>query len=247
MIWKPGLRMVQIVGSERRANRVENLQQWLREGKNKWWGLDRTRMRWWQMEKLVTDVEKSQEQMEADRNRSSSIYCAQAKEIEQCSQDEQLVFQFTGLHNWRDVAYKTLRSVGWEPTCAYEDTIFPCREGKEGIKWDMLTFVEETETTKKVNDKGMDVYVYECYQQEGLVMAVTLVMSQGHWVWADIHVLGRAVTGKSSTVSGIALAVGLESLGGLLGVEDTGGGNPGVPVRIFTDYESLHDKTHRRR
>ena len=53
--------------------------------------------------------------------------------------------------------------------------------------------------------------------------------------------------GKTSLVAGIALAVGLESLGKLLGVGNKHQRSQGVQIRLFTDYEPLHDEFQRRR
>ena len=54
-----------------------------------------------------------------------SIFHAQAEEIRELREDKTRIFQYEGLKGWRDVAIRVLRSIGWNPGCVYEDTIYP--------------------------------------------------------------------------------------------------------------------------
>ena len=246
-IWTPGGPIKQIKGPIQRKLSLENIRSWLRRGGNSWWQLDSTRTRWWRLEEINDEPGTSRGEVENSNEGGRSIYCAQAPELDQDSLADHLVFQFAGLRCWRDVAYKALRGVGWEPTCVYEDTIYPKREGGGQINWEMFPFPGEMEPIDRQLGNSLDVYIHECPQADGAIMAIALVISQERWVWADVHVLGRAVAKIISVPTGMALAVGLESLGGILGTGDGYPGKQGPQVKLFADCEPLHDANQRRR
>ena len=63
----------------------------------------------------------------------TSICHAQAEEIRETGAEEGRIFQYAGLGDWRDVALRVLRNIGWGPRCVYEDTIYPQRMGSNTI------------------------------------------------------------------------------------------------------------------
>ena len=96
-------------------------------------------------------------------------------------------------------------------------------------------------------NESIEVYVLESQQTDGMAMAIALVRSRERWMWADVHVIGRTVAKNTKVSTGIALSVGLESVGDLLGMGDGGPWCKGTPLKLYTDYEQIHDAGQRRR
>ena len=246
-IWRPDRPLIQIKGSDKSAITQENIACWRKSRGKGWWQLNAANVRWWQLAVVEETTQTQKGEWEDNMGTDQSIYCAQAAEIDQDPLAEHLVFQFSGLRCWRDVAYKALRSLGWDPTCAFEDTIYPKRGGEGQINWDALTFPEVGDGIDGQRDDSLEVYLLECPQEDRTVMAIALVKLNEQWVWADIHILGKAVVTTSSVATGIALAVGLECIGSLLGISRGNLCWRGSKIKIYTDYAPLHEQEQRRR
>ena len=54
------------------------------------------------------------------------------------AEGQELIFQYAGLQYWRHVAIRVLTSVGWDPSCVYEDTLCPCSFGGNTVRWEKI-------------------------------------------------------------------------------------------------------------
>ena len=72
----------------------------------------------------ITDKHK-QETDRVTQETQGSILSAQAREIANDPTLRHLAFQYEGLQDWRDAAIVVLRSIGWQASCTFEDTLYP--------------------------------------------------------------------------------------------------------------------------
>ena len=87
-----------------------------------------------------------------------------------------------GLQDWRDVAYRGLRTVGWQESCTYTDAIFPELDKTTRTKWIQITVGHAGE------DRNNDTLTGQGGMQKGDII--------------EIHCMGKVV-GK------IALAIAM--------------------------------------
>ena len=117
-------------------------------------------VKWTVMKTMLQNNEKKMER------KGRSIYSAQATELKEAKDEERLLFQMDGLHDWRDVAHRVLSSVGWQESCTYTDSISPSNEENNKIRWEKIE-IEATEPeqgdAKQQTDKPSGQNVLEIH------------------------------------------------------------------------------------
>ena len=137
-----------------------------------------------------------------------SIFHAQAEEIRELREDKSRIFQYGGLKDWRDVAIRVLQSIGWNPGCVYEDTIYPQKVGSNTIRWDKITSAENP-TRKQLNTQSsIEIFIMD-WQLEKLGIAMTLVRYQNSMLLGYIQIMGQSIGETNWTQPSLALAASL--------------------------------------
>ena len=198
----------------------------------------RTETRWW--------IPKERKPIKAARQtQDESIYIPQATELKQSVQAKKMVFQYEGLKDWRQVAIKVLRNVGWTLGCVYNDTLYPNKGGKTHILWDKIDPGAIKTHLKPPTKDGIDIHIWD-WQHEDMAIIQLIVCLQGKVQHSNNYVLGRLHEGTSRTHKALALTVGLERAYNCLVRSDEVDGelfeDQGC-VTIYTDYEPFQDQS----
>ena len=154
---------------------------------------------WWTATGDGDNGDRNQERVNTESPETTSIYSAQAPELEGQPEEKTLTFQFAGLRCWREVACKVLQRIGWQPSCVYEDTIFPTEVESQEIQWGKMHPYDERDKDKETKQKELEIYLLEWIQM-GLAMGIVLVYDQGKRIIQDVHILGKMI--QKTSVSG---------------------------------------------
>ena len=101
------------------------------------------------------------------------MYHAQATEIQDSTIAARPTSSCEKLKSWRDVALQKLKSIHWQPTCAYETTVFPDKDTMAKQRRDAIKTNEE-KPLKETRKDALELYTLTHITQ-GVAMAVTCV------------------------------------------------------------------------
>ena len=129
---------------------------------------------------------------------------------------ETKTFQMEGLADWRDVAYKTLRTVGWQMSCTYEDTIFPEATQQTRIQWDKITVTQEgTEKGEELEKqserrKAAQMEIQSMAEvTNGMAKATILIWKSGILQKGKVIIMGKVLKETSALMEGMAFLLGI--------------------------------------
>ena len=139
-LWSPNRPYCQIMGPIWQAHHRDEQwdMYWNQTGRKT--DLSQRDISWWVPQTASLEEEQNRAMPKATNN---SIFHAQAEEIRSQGENEQRVFQYTGLTDWRSVASKVLDNIGWTAECAYENTIFPQKVGTNAVAWEKIKWEQE--------------------------------------------------------------------------------------------------------
>ena len=150
-----------------------------------------------------------------------SILIPQAEELRNADRAQRMVFQFTGLHDWRQVAIRVLSSVGWDAACAYEDTLYPYSIGENPVQWDKIVTEEEGAQQSGGSMEKLEVCPGN-WQHKGMALVFTALQQNEQVIHQANHITGQVRGNKSGMHAAQALLVGFEYVWNLLAPECSG-------------------------
>ena len=142
------------------------------------------------------------QQEEVNRPGEPSLSSSQANELKNTNDFSKWTFQMDGLPERRDVAYRVLRTVGWQSSCTYTDTISPKTDGTTKIQWSKITAgptandpAGSTDEEQRLRHK-VTIFEIQCVAQVANGIAVAIIVSWRNGVRSDgrIVVMGRTLT-----------------------------------------------------
>ena len=239
-IWKPEVKFIKM--KDPTGSRPPPSEEWISIGNQSGWDMvpKLEEISWWQYNPENQESREEGELMEA---RETSIYHAQAEEIRIQGDQAGYIFHYDGLKDWRDVALKVLRSVGWTPECVFESTIYPQEMGTNEINWNKLTGKTMGPQEDKAKVSGLfRIFVVEGVT-EGLAASTTIVKRFNKTWTGAVHILGRTCQKEPWALTGLALAASTRYLEQSRLQEDHGTDpfKPGSRVEFYTNYTPLHD------
>ena len=145
-------------------------------------------------------------------SKCQSIFVPQADELRNAAQASELVFQFTDLQDWRQVALRALDSINWETSCVYVDTLYPCKIGENPVGWDKIASVakEKTMTSKEKEVEDEMVIGIGHWRHKQVAMAFTMIRRNRRTLHCANHVLGQNRGEKSEMHAAQAYMVGMD-------------------------------------
>ena len=144
-----------------------------------------------------------------------SIFHAQAEEIRESREDENRIFRYEGLRDWRDVAIRALQSIGWNLGCVYEDAIYPQRIGSNAIRWDRISSEESPKRNQHSVQNRIEISIMD-WQLGKMGASMTLVRRRDCMLLGYIQIMGRSIGDTTRAQPGLALAASLTQLGRIL-------------------------------
>ena len=244
-LWSPNRPYYQIMGPIWQAHHRDEQwdMYWNRTGRKT--DLSQRDISWWVPQMASLEEEENRATPKATNN---SIFHAQAEEIRSQGENEQRVFQYTELTDWRSVASKVLGNIGWTAECAYENTIFPQKVGTNAVAWEKIKWEQEKPQSPNEDPTAVVVYIIDG-TIDGLTMNITMVQHQDRKLMGAAHVLGSAISPMPWAQPGLALAAGLRYLEHvqMITSQNVGPINGEGALVLYTDYPPLHSANQMKR
>ena len=242
-IWQPNRKFIQIDGPVWPSRCVEEHWEWLRH-KRRWKPeINEREISWWQYDVKSYRTEIRQEQEQAQEG--NSIFHAQAEELRMMDERAQYTFQYTGLKDWRDVACKVLKSVGWKMECVYENTLYPQTVDTMGINWDNIHWSTMQPPPSEKGDKSIQVCIMGNVI-DGRAVSTTVIKNDDVKLVGAMHLLGNTDQKNPWAVPGLALAAGLNYLDNIqiLGTAEEKQMDKGTQrsLKLIIDYPQLFEQ-----
>ena len=181
----------------------------MRRGRQEWQPIIKPQdVGWW-----VVKATKNHPQTQDNLSKATdSIYRAQVPRIGGNPAVEYLVSQYEGLEDWRDVAIKELRRIGWHINCVYESNQYPDLDQIIVLNWGKI-IPGHTDGKANVRRGGRNKTISDIYitnwMQKDMAVATTRVIFKDGPVVANTLMLGGSLNEQPWAHAGMALVEGL--------------------------------------
>ena len=180
----------------------------MRRGRQEWQPIIKPQdVGWW-----VVKATKNHPQTQDNLSKATdSIYRAQVPRIGGNPAVEYLVSQYEGLEDWRDVAIKELRRIGWHINCVYESNQYSDLDQIIIPNWGKIIrgHTDGKANIRRVGRKTISGIYIMTWMQKDAAVATTRVISKDSPVVANTITLGGSLNEQPCAHAGVALVEGL--------------------------------------